>query len=64
MKEVVVLGDCDQARWNALLFDSGLTVEDDDSWNKPAVRVRGEAPVVRGFVTLLKAISEEAVVLE
>jgi hypothetical protein len=64
MKEVVVLGDVSVAKWNALLFDSGLTVEDDNSWPVPAVKVRGEASVVRGFVALLKAISEAATVLE
>jgi len=54
--EVVVFGNIEKAREVAALFE--IVIEEDHSWNIPALRVKGEAPVVRGYLAFLKALDD------
>lgn len=66
--EVVVLNDAAVKTAKELVAGAlsyfGLEVEDDYSWNVPAIRVRGSAPAVRGFSHYLQALESSTVVVE
>jgi len=54
--EAVVFGNIEKAREVAALFE--IFIKEDHSWNIPALRVKGEAPVVRGYLAFLKALDD------